>query len=103
MLQDLLYDRHAGCLCFCCNKYIAICNLPPGETEADIKAILEQVVQSAREYLWISFVSVGPVPCHGIAQLHGTITKVSQQLDYERLWWRTEKLQIGRASCRERV
>lgn len=25
MLQDLLYDRHAGCLCFCCNKYIAVC------------------------------------------------------------------------------
>lgn len=98
MLQDLLYDRHTGCLCFCSNKYIAICDLLPGETEANIQAILEQVVRSAKEYLCIAFVSVSPVPCHGVAQLHGAITKVSQQLDYERLWWRTEKVPAASAT-----
>lgn len=71
MLQDLLYDRHAGCLCFCSNKYIAVCDLLPGETAADIQAILEQIVQSAKEYLYIAFISAGPVPCHGVAHRKG--------------------------------
>lgn len=92
MLQDLLYDRHAGCLCYCNSKYIAVCNLLPNETEADIKAILKQVVDSARKYLYIVFVSVDPVTCQGYESLHPAITQVSQRLDYERLWWRTEKI-----------
>lgn len=92
MLQDLLYDRHAGCLCYCNSKYIAVCNLLPNETEADISAILKQVVDSARKYLYIAFITVGPVTCQGYEGLHPAITQVSQQLDYERLWWRTEKI-----------
>ncbi len=92
MLQDLLYDRHTGCLCYCSSKYIAICNLLPDETEADIKAILNQVVESAQKYLYIAFIAVGPVTCQGYEGLHPAITQVSRQLEYERLWWRTEKI-----------
>lgn len=92
MLQDLLYDRHTGCLCYCNSKYIAVCNLLPNETEADIRAILEQVVDSARKYLYIAFITVGPVTCQGYEGLHPAITQVSRQLEYERLWWRTEKI-----------
>lgn len=92
MLQDLLYDRHTGCLCYCSNKYIAVCDLLPGETVADIEVISEQIVRAAREYLWISFVHASPILCHGVGQFHGAITKISQRLDHERLWWRTEKI-----------
>lgn len=92
MLQDLLYDRHTGSLCYCGGKYIAISNLLPGETEADVREILDQVVASARNYLYLCFVAVGPLYCKGYKNFHATLTQASRRLDYERLWWRSEKV-----------
>lgn len=91
MLQDLLFSRHSGGLCYCGGKYIAISNLLPGETEADIQAAAEQVAASAKNYLYLAFVTAGPFVSNGYQGFHAALTQVSQQLDYERLWWRTER------------
>lgn len=92
MLQDLLYDRHIGCLCYCGNKYIAFSNLLPGETEEDFRVITDRVAASAKTYLYLTFVGSEPTVCHGYEHFYATLRQTSQKLDHARLWWRTEKL-----------
>lgn len=90
MLQDLLYDRHIGGLCYCSDKLIALSNLLPGETEADLQGISQQIQTAAMEYLSLAFVVSEPVVSHGYAYFHETLLQVSRQLDHARLWWNSE-------------
>lgn len=92
ILQDLLFDRHKGALCYCDGKYVAFSGLLPSETEADFQAIVQQALSGAKNFLSLTFVSAAPIMCHGYKQFNESLTRSVQELDYARLWWRTESV-----------
>ena len=92
ILQDLLFDRHKGALCYCDGKYVAFSGLLPSETEADFQAIVQQALSGAKNFLSLTFVSAAPIMCHGYKQFNESLTRSVQELDYAQLWWRTESV-----------
>lgn len=92
MLQDLLFDKHTGCLCYCDRKYIVVCNLLADEHKENLSSVFQQIAKSAEKYLCLSFVVADPIECSGYTNFHASITNVSNQLDHKRLWWHSEKL-----------
>lgn len=99
ILQDLLFDKHKGALCYCDGKYVAFSNLLSGETEADFQAIAEQALSGAKRYLSLTFVSAAPIMCHGHKQFNESLTRSVQELDYARLWWRTDSVPDMQKQC----
>lgn len=99
MLQDLLFDQRKGALCYCGEKYIAFSSLLPGETEASLQPIAEQVLSGAKKFLSLIFVSATPIMCHSYRQFNESLTRSVQELDYARLWWRTGNMPDMQKQC----